>query len=448
MKNLFIVFGVLFLFACSNNDNIDIADIVIEAPEVETNSPVIFDQSLVTLSGNILSDGGSTIIERGFCWNTSGNPDINDNVISVQGSLGLMSYDIEEFQIGVKYFISAYAKNESEIGYGSTVEVKLSNQKILLSTSEFIKENIYQNKKDNILYLFLGTEIGSLIQYRMVAYNYELNEVVAERDLGLDYTSYRPIFDIKEYNGVSEIYTYKDSIVTILDGKSLIEIASFVVPLSGSCTGIKVVDDFIFIGVTGLGLISDPGGLRVYRRDGLEFVSESEFNLNARLIVPFYNNNLNEYICLSFPQFSNENNYLVERFDNQGLYISSEFKSYQDCSGKDIRINENLDYFLKGTKGCVFSKTNYDYEVDVMSPDDSVKDYQFSEDGNLIYSIDRDFKVEYRNSDNFDIIDYINIEEQGRNILLDQNEIIIIDYDLNSSINGELRDIYVSKYEL
>lgn len=68
--------------------------------------------------GNVTSDGGTTVTERGICWNIIEEPTINDNH-ELSGS-GLGNYTIQMTNLipGTRYYVRAYAKNDFGIRYG------------------------------------------------------------------------------------------------------------------------------------------------------------------------------------------------------------------------------------------------------------------------------------------------------------------------------------------
>lgn len=73
----------------------------------------------VTMYGYIKDDGGFDIIERGVCWNTSGNPTLDTNCKSIGGNeLGNYDIDVNNLQPNTKYYFRAYAINENGVAYG------------------------------------------------------------------------------------------------------------------------------------------------------------------------------------------------------------------------------------------------------------------------------------------------------------------------------------------
>lgn len=104
------------------------ANVVINAkpiiPTIAT-SPVI-DATLTTASGggNVTSDGGSAITERGVCWSTTTNPTILNSKTSDGTSIGSFTSTITNLTDGVTYHIRAFATNCTGTGYGSDISYK------------------------------------------------------------------------------------------------------------------------------------------------------------------------------------------------------------------------------------------------------------------------------------------------------------------------------------
>lgn len=83
--------------------------------------------------GNIISDGGATVTERGVCWSISQNPTIADSK-STNGSTGTGSFtgNISGLTSNITYYVRAYATNSTGTGYGDEKTFTTS------ATSEFV----------------------------------------------------------------------------------------------------------------------------------------------------------------------------------------------------------------------------------------------------------------------------------------------------------------------
>ena len=93
-------------------------------PTVVTSAVTQITVSSAVMGGNVTSDGGATVTERGVVYSTSQNPDINDinNFICPCGSgTGEFTYNATTLQANTTYYVRAYAKNEKGTAYGEQV---------------------------------------------------------------------------------------------------------------------------------------------------------------------------------------------------------------------------------------------------------------------------------------------------------------------------------------
>ncbi|MFC0656996.1 hypothetical protein ACFFF3_13360, partial [Mongoliitalea lutea] len=74
-----------------------------------------------TTGGDVVSQGGSPVTERGICWSTSPNPTIESNTISGGNGTGFFSITLEDLQQETTYFVRAYATNFFGTGYGEEI---------------------------------------------------------------------------------------------------------------------------------------------------------------------------------------------------------------------------------------------------------------------------------------------------------------------------------------
>lgn len=88
-----------------------------------------------TLGGNISSDKGHPITERGFCWSTKTAPTVDDNKITAGNDAPTgFSATLNELQASTTYYCRAYAINEAGVGYGNTINFRTTANTIRLST--------------------------------------------------------------------------------------------------------------------------------------------------------------------------------------------------------------------------------------------------------------------------------------------------------------------------
>lgn len=74
-----------------------------------------------TCGGNVVSDGGSPVTERGVCWSTSHNPSLGDNRVSAGTGLGSFTARISNLLPSTTYYVRAYATNAAGTAYGNEI---------------------------------------------------------------------------------------------------------------------------------------------------------------------------------------------------------------------------------------------------------------------------------------------------------------------------------------
>ena len=81
------------------------------APTVSSSAATSISATGATLNGNVTSDGGATVTERGFVYKTSSPVTISDNKTTVSGTTGAFSTNITSLTTGLTYYFRAYASN-------------------------------------------------------------------------------------------------------------------------------------------------------------------------------------------------------------------------------------------------------------------------------------------------------------------------------------------------
>ncbi|MBU8892509.1 MAG: fibrobacter succinogenes major paralogous domain-containing protein [Bacteroidales bacterium] len=113
-NELGITYGIEFSFTTGDGSPVIKT---VEFSEIRSNS--------LKSGGNVISDEGFTIIEKGVCWNTSGNPDINDFKINAGSGSESFECHLENLQEGEDYYVKAYATNSKGTAYGEELQVSL-----------------------------------------------------------------------------------------------------------------------------------------------------------------------------------------------------------------------------------------------------------------------------------------------------------------------------------
>jgi hypothetical protein len=106
------------------------------APSVSTNPAASIVYRSAVVEGNITSDNGEPVLERGVCWSLSENPTISGTKLSSGSGLGIYTISLSQLQPSTKYYVRAYGINHVGITYGNQVEFTTMTPTIpTLSTS-------------------------------------------------------------------------------------------------------------------------------------------------------------------------------------------------------------------------------------------------------------------------------------------------------------------------
>lgn len=124
-----IIFTMLCLTSCKKDPY---------PPVVSTSAISAITQTNAISGGIVTYDEGAEVIARGVCWNTSENPTVSNSKTSDGTGIGTFTSNLTRLTPGTKYYVRAYATNESGTGYGSqhsfnTIEIQLAT----VTTSDF-----------------------------------------------------------------------------------------------------------------------------------------------------------------------------------------------------------------------------------------------------------------------------------------------------------------------
>lgn len=90
-------------------------------PSVTTGGLSNIKPNSAELSGDVASDGGSTVTARGICWSTSPNPSIADNISSDGSGVGTYTGNMTGLSCSTTYYANTYASNSAGTSYGVQV---------------------------------------------------------------------------------------------------------------------------------------------------------------------------------------------------------------------------------------------------------------------------------------------------------------------------------------
>jgi len=95
-------------------------------PTVTTDTIVEFVADGVIIVGSVIDDGGSDVLERGFCWSTKSEPTIDDNKVSCGAGAGRYVKEISGFE-NDRYYLRAFATNSKGTSYGKVLVAEMSS---------------------------------------------------------------------------------------------------------------------------------------------------------------------------------------------------------------------------------------------------------------------------------------------------------------------------------
>lgn len=88
-------------------------------PAVVTEDITNIDLTSATFNGEVVNEGGGSVSERGFCYDTNPEPDINGTHIPSGSGTGIYSENAVGLTGNMTYYVRAYAKNQAGTSYGN-----------------------------------------------------------------------------------------------------------------------------------------------------------------------------------------------------------------------------------------------------------------------------------------------------------------------------------------
>lgn len=145
-------------------------------PQVQTVEVKNVLKTSASVEAKILDKGSESITRRGVCWNTAGNPTLENgetlNATAVKAS-GDFSTELANLKDGQEFFIRAFATSTAGTGYGDVkifTTVKIPKPIVYLDSTSFNNKAKFEAKW-NMLYPWGSDHNGSA---RMLAENVSL----------------------------------------------------------------------------------------------------------------------------------------------------------------------------------------------------------------------------------------------------------------------------------
>ena len=121
-------------------------------PTITTSSATNISYTSATVGGNVKSDGGVAVTERGIVYSTTQNPTTSNSKVTSGSGTGSFTCSLSNLQKGTTYYVRAYAINEKGVCYGENIVFKTLYYYFSISTTkkvEFSPGNLqYHPRKD------------------------------------------------------------------------------------------------------------------------------------------------------------------------------------------------------------------------------------------------------------------------------------------------------------
>jgi hypothetical protein len=136
MKNLYaiskltmpvIILCILLVSSCKKEEDNSSQPATANVPTLSTLPITEISDKSVKVGVTISDNGGATITERGVCYSTLPNPNINNSIEKSGTGVGSFEVTIQGLDRGKKYYVRAYAKNNAGVGYGNELEFTTLN---------------------------------------------------------------------------------------------------------------------------------------------------------------------------------------------------------------------------------------------------------------------------------------------------------------------------------
>ncbi|MCF8317286.1 MAG: hypothetical protein K9I02_00945 [Haliscomenobacter sp.] len=145
--------GGIWRFGAASIRCLKDTSLIKNSPTVSTDSTTIQNKTSVSSGGLVMTDGGSSILNRGVVWSTQPSPTISLNTKTVNGNgIGSFVSILDDLLPSKKYYFRAYATNSIGTSYGNELSfitpdsiVRTGKPCYRDSIAKDIDGNIYNN---------------------------------------------------------------------------------------------------------------------------------------------------------------------------------------------------------------------------------------------------------------------------------------------------------------
>lgn len=121
-------------------------------PTVTTADVTNVAATSASTGGNVTGNGGFNVTARGVCWNTTGNPDLNDAHTTNGNGNGTFTSNMTNLNVNTTYHVRAYATNSIGTVYGNQVSFTTNDGLPTVTTSTVTLGNNIATSGGNITY--------------------------------------------------------------------------------------------------------------------------------------------------------------------------------------------------------------------------------------------------------------------------------------------------------
>lgn len=115
----------------------------ITLPVISTYDVTDISYTTEICGGNVTSNGGAEVTQRGVVWSTSPSPTIALNTKTTDGTgLGDFTSNVTDLIDGTTYYIKAYATNSAGTAYGDEITFVTSNSTVQICNQTWMVENL------------------------------------------------------------------------------------------------------------------------------------------------------------------------------------------------------------------------------------------------------------------------------------------------------------------
>jgi hypothetical protein len=108
----------------SYGQQVSFTTLQLSLPSLTTNLASSITTTSAISGGNVSSDGGSQVLQRGVCWNTIGSPSLNDTQTGSGSGIGSFTSFVTSLAPNTTYFVRAFATNAAGTAYGQQISFK------------------------------------------------------------------------------------------------------------------------------------------------------------------------------------------------------------------------------------------------------------------------------------------------------------------------------------